>query len=220
LSGPRIGITSSPRRPRAYYETYAAALRSAGAEPVLLSPDQHRLEGLDGLLLPGGEDIEPARYGAEPDEHLGDVDPDLDSAEIDLVRQARDQSMPILGICRGQKVINVALGGTLHVHLPEHEVRAHGRRHLAHALRVEPGSELAAAAGSERVEVNSLHHQAVKDLAPGLRPTARSDDGIVEALQSEDGLIVAVQCHPEELVGDLGWARELFEQFVAKARHD
>lgn len=124
----------------------------------------------------------------------------------------------MLGICRGQQVINVALGGTLLQHLPEHDVRQHGRSHLAHQVEVRPGTELAEAAGGAVVEVNSLHHQAVKDVAPGLVATATDPDGIIEGLESPDGEIVAVQCHPEELTGDLGWARALFERFVARAR--
>ena len=112
----------------------------------------------------------------------------------------------------------MALGGTLLQHLPEHDVREHGRKHLAHTVAVRPGTVLAEAAGASEVTVNSLHHQAVKDLAPGLVPTATDPDGIVEGLQSPDGSIVAVQCHPEELAGELGWARALFETFIARAR--
>lgn len=149
---------------------------------------------------------------------MGPVDPELDRAEIDLVRQARAADLPVLGICRGQQVINVALGGSLLQHLPEHEVREHGRQHLAHEVEVRPGTELAEAAGAESITVNSLHHQAVKELAPGLVATATGPDGVIEALQSEDAGIVAVQCHPEELTGDLGWARALFERFVMRAR--
>jgi len=115
-------------------------------------------------------------------------------------------------------VINVALGGSLVQHLDDHDARAIGRTHLAHTIEVDPSSELGRAAGEHRIRVNSLHHQAVKTLAPGLLQTARGDDGTVEGVESDDGLIVAVQCHPEELTTDLPWARRLFERFVARAR--
>jgi len=123
-----------------------------------------------------------------------------------------------MGICRGQQVINVAMGGSLVQHLEGHEVRSFGRSHLAHTIEVDPGSELGRAAGDHRIRVNSLHHQAIGTLAPGLVPTARDDDGTVEGIETSDGLIVAVQCHPEELSSDLPWARKLFERFVDQAR--
>jgi len=115
-------------------------------------------------------------------------------------------------------VINVAMGGSLVQHLEGHEVRRYGRSHLAHAIEVDPRSELGRAAGEDKIRVNSLHHQAIGTLAPGLVQTARGDDGTVEAVETSDGLIVAVQCHPEELSSDLPWARKLFERFVDRAR--
>jgi putative glutamine amidotransferase len=185
---------------------------------VVLNAGSDTLGAVDGLLLPGGWDVDPARYGEESGEHIGQVDPELDRTELELVRQARSAGLPVLGICRGQQVINVALGGTLLQHVENHEVRELGRAHLAHAVQVEPASELGRAAGAPTIEVNSLHHQAVKSLAPGLRTTAQSTDGTVEGIESEDGLIVAVQCHPEELAGQLPWAKSLFERFVGRAR--
>jgi putative glutamine amidotransferase len=193
-------------------------VEAAGAEPVALPAGSRSLGGVDGLLLPGGWDVDPMLYGEQSAEEVGQIDPELDQTELALLREARSGGLPVLGICRGQQVINVALGGTLFQHIEDHEVRALGRAHLAHSVAVEPDSELGRAAGRPTIEVNSLHHQAVKSLAPGLRTTARGDDGTVEGLESDDGLIVAVQCHPEELAGELGWARELFERFVARAR--
>ena len=121
------------------------------------------------------------------------------------------------GICRGQQVINVALGGSLVQHLDDHDARVIGRSHLAHGITVSPTSELGRAAGASMLRVNSLHHQAVRELAPGLIESARGDDGTVEGLETSDGLVVAVQCHPEELTVDMPWARTLFERFVARA---
>jgi putative glutamine amidotransferase len=173
---------------------------------------------VDGLLLPGGADVDPAFYGADPDPRLGPVDRELDETELALFRQARESGRPVFGICRGQQLINVAMGGTLIQHLDDHQAQALGRSHLAHRVEVEPSSELGRAAGDSTIAVNSLHHQAVDEVAPGLRPTARSAEGVVEGVESEDGLVVAVQCHPEELTGELPWARSLFERFVDRAR--
>ncbi|MEA2655321.1 MAG: putative glutamine amidotransferase [Chloroflexota bacterium] len=198
--------------------TYGRAVEAAGAEAVYLPPGTPSIADLDGLLLPGGWDVDPALYGEKPDAQLGDVDPELDETEIRLFKEARAKQIPVLGICRGQQVINVAMGGSLIQHLEGHEVRAFGRKHIAHMASVDPASELGQAAGGNQIPVNSLHHQAVRSVAPGLRQTATGDDGTVEGLETTDGLIVAVQCHPEELTADLPWASKLFERFVARAR--
>jgi len=173
---------------------------------------------VDGLLLPGGWDVDPSFYGERRGEEVGDTDPELDGTELALFRQARERHIPVLGICRGQQVINVAMGGSLVQHLEDHDARALGRSHLAHTIEVDPSSELGKAAGQDEIHVNSLHHQAIKRLADGLQESAHGEDGTVEGVESDDGLIVAVQCHPEELTGDLPWARKLFERFVARAR--
>lgn len=197
---------------------YQRAVVAAGAEPVELVPGTSALPDVDGLLLPGGWDVDPSFYGEKPDEKVGPTDPELDRTELELFRQARERELPVLGICRGQQVINVAMGGSLIQHLDEHDARAIGRRHLAHTIDVLPDSELARAAGEDTIPVNSLHHQAIKKLGSGLHQSARGEDGTVEGVESDDGLIVAVQCHPEELTADLPWARRLFERFVARAR--
>jgi putative glutamine amidotransferase len=193
-------------------------VEAAGAEPVALAAGSAELGSVDGLLLPGGWDVDPALYGEEPDAAVGPIDPELDRTEVELFRQARAGGLPVLGICRGQQVINVALGGSLFQHIDDHDQRALGRAHLAHRVAIDPVSELARAAGETTLEVNSLHHQAVRSMGPGLRATARGDDGTIEGIESDDGLVVAVQCHPEELAGDLPWARSLFERFVSRAR--
>jgi putative glutamine amidotransferase len=191
---------------------------AAGAEPIDLVPGTKTLPELDGLLLPGGWDVDPSFYGEQRDEKVGETDPELDETELLLFHQARARNIPVLGICRGQQVINVAMGGSLVQHLEDHDARALGRSHLAHTIEVNPSSELGQAAGENEIHVNSLHHQAIKRLADGLQQSARGDDGTVEGVESDDGLIVAVQCHPEELTGDLPWANKLFERFVARAR--
>ena len=215
---PRIGITTSPRRDGTYYQPYRQAVEAAGAEAVDLAPGTSKLPDVDGLLLPGGWDLDPALYGEAPDPKLGPVDRDLDETELRMFLQAHERGLPVMGICRGQQVINVAMGGSLRQHLEGHEVREFGRGHLAHTIEVEPWSELGRAAGGHRIRVNSLHHQAIDKLAPGLVETAHGEDGTVEAVETSDGLIVAVQCHPEELAAELPWAHRLFERFVARAR--
>jgi putative glutamine amidotransferase len=216
---PRIGITVHPRRGLEYYVPYRRAVAAAGAEPVDLVPGTSTLPDVDGLLLPGGWDVDPSFYGELRDEKVGQTDRELDETELAMFHQARERELPVLGICRGQQVINVAMGGSLVQHLDDHDARAIGRRHLAHTIEVDPASELGQAAGEDKIPVNSLHHQAIKKLAPGLHESARGEDGTVEGVESDDGLIVAVQCHPEELTGDLPWARRLFERFVARARN-
>jgi putative glutamine amidotransferase len=215
---PKIGITTSARRGDDYYLPYERAVQAVGAEAVELPAGTAALPDLDGLLLPGGWDVDPSLYGEEPDPKVGPVDRELDDTELRLFAQARDRGLPVMGICRGQQVINVAMGGSLLQHLDGHEVRSFGRNHLAHTIEVDPKSELGRAAGLQKLRVNSLHHQAIGKLAPGLRQTARGDDGTVEGVETSDGLIVAVQCHPEELAADLPWARKLFERFVDRAR--
>jgi putative glutamine amidotransferase len=215
---PKIGITVQPRRGMEYYAPYRRAVVAAGAEPVDLVPGTKSLPEVDGLLLPGGWDVDPSFYGEQRDEKLGQTDRELDETELALFGQAREREIPVLGICRGQQVINVAMGGSLVQHMEGHEVRALGRQHLAHTIEVDPSSELGQAAGEHKVRVNSLHHQAIKKLGAGLQQSASGEDGTVEGVESDDGLIVAVQCHPEELTTDLPWARRLFERFVARAR--
>src|SRR2546428_738821 len=158
---PRIGITTSPRRGAEYYVPYKRAVEAVGAEPVDLPPGTTSLPNVDGLLLPGGWDVDPALYGEKPDPKVGPIDRELDDTELRLFAQARDQNLPVMGICRGQQVINVAMGGSLQQHLDGHEVRQFGRNHLAHAIEVDPRSELGRAAGDKKIRVNS-------ELATGL----------------------------------------------------
>ena len=178
---------------------------------------KHYVDALDGLLLQGGEDMSPESYRETPINPKWSGDNVRDRYEIELFHEFVTQGKPVFGICRGHQVINVALGGSLVQHLDDHDARAIGRSHLAHGITVSPTSELGRAAGASMLRVNSLHHQAVRELAPGLIESARGDDGTVEGLETSDGLVVAVQCHPEELTVDMPWARTLFERFVARA---
>jgi putative glutamine amidotransferase len=210
-------------------QEYVQAVQQAGGSPLLLPPGDPEaalalLERASGLLLTGGADIDPARYRSEPGPRLGQTDTQRDELEARLLDGAAERQRPVFGICRGQQMINVTLGGTLYQDLPsEHpsevshntEPRS-GNPKLVHSIAIERGSRLASILGDKDLGVNSFHHQAVRDLAPGLRATAFSPDGLVEALESADGRVLAVQCHPEELT-HLPWAKALFAAFVAQS---
>jgi putative glutamine amidotransferase len=182
-------------------------------------------ERIDGLLLAGGRDIAPAYYGEEDHAHLGEVDLLRDQVELPLTRWAAADGKPILGICRGIQVLNVALGGTLYQDIGSQldDTLSHNLSftredwtYMAHDLRLEAGSKLAAMLGVTLFATNSLHHQSVKELAPGLRAVGWAPDGVVEAVESANGhFIVGVQCHPEALQGnaDTRW-QGMFRSFV------
>jgi len=224
---PKIGITCSPLRRPGYYAAYFHAIEAAGGEPVSIEPwdtaEPERphavLRGVDGLLLPGGWDIDPPAYGEQrviPETE--EVDRALDSTERALVLAAVDDGVPLFGICRGVQSINVALGGSLHQHIDGHDMHGQPRHAVTHSIDIDTGSELADVVHASTLMVNSLHHQAVKKVAPPLRVTARSNDSTVEAVESAERMIVAVQCHPEELVDQQAWALALLQQFVDRAR--
>ena len=210
-------------------KTYFDALQDAGAEvlPIpafggVAADDYYRI--LDGLLLPGGPDVEPRRYGAATRPDAGvHVNEDLDALEFALLARALDDDKPVLAICRGIQVLNVALGGTLwqDLHVEGATTRSHDqepRDSLAHDLRVDPSSLLARAIGAEHLQVNSLHHQAIRDVAPKLRAVAWADDGLVEGVEMPGHrFVVGVQAHPEELAPRHAWARRLFEAFASAA---
>jgi gamma-glutamyl-gamma-aminobutyrate hydrolase PuuD len=200
---------------------YTDMVAAAGGLPVLLPPlpgVTGVLDRLDGLVLSGGGDIDPASYGAERDPACGPANRDRDDAELALARQALAAGLPMLGICRGLQVINVALGGTLLQHLPDvvghdghsPEEGAHG----SHKVSVAPGSQLARLLGRTEAAVPTHHHQAVDRLGDGLIPTAWADDDIIEAVELDEpaSFMVAVQWHPE--AGD---DPSLFDALVAAA---
>lgn len=204
MKRPRIGLSISqltdPALGRPYEGTaryYARAIWQAGGTPLLL-PLIPEAAGevaatLDGLLLTGGVDMAPRYYGEEPEEQLGAVDDLRDEAEEALYRAVRARGLPVLGICRGLQVINVLEGGSLRQHLDGHN-QGQPYDALTHAVTFE-GNGLLAGHHPGELRVNSHHHQAVKAVAPGLKVAARSQDGLVEALEG-DG-VLAVQWHPE-----------------------
>jgi putative glutamine amidotransferase len=216
---------------------YIAAVEASGGTAVLLTPahplDSIRriLDACDALLLTGGEDVEPQRYGQERIPEVVEVNPARDEMEIAAVHEAVRRGMPVLAICRGIQVLNVALGGTLWQDVPSqlggdvlHEQPA-GIDERWHSGRVEPGSGLEAIFGTATLFINSFHHQAVRDLAPALAATVWADDGLVEAVEGrEHPWMYGVQWHPErgEAHTPAGDERDpdrrLFWAFVQAAR--
>jgi putative glutamine amidotransferase len=195
---------------------YVRALLLAGGVPLILSPlmgaslAAAALDGCDGLILTGGEDIEPSWYGVEPSPLLDEPSQERDLFELALFAVARQRGLPILGICRGIQLINVALGGTLFQDLPserpgtiDHSPK-HARDARTHGVRLQAGSRAAVALDSTQISVNSVHHQAIRELGKGLVATGWSEDGLIEAAESEAGAswILAVQWHPEEMHAD------------------
>ncbi|HEX6507888.1 MAG TPA: gamma-glutamyl-gamma-aminobutyrate hydrolase family protein [Chloroflexota bacterium] len=215
MARPLIGLTCQlfpePIPRSSVNQQYIDAVIAAGGVPLLIpiGSDGEALDRiyplLDGLLLPGGDDVAPERYGQERHAKLGEVSEKRDELELLIARRALKDELPILGICRGVQVLAVAAGGTLWQDVPSqyeaslrHDVREHGRDHLCHSIDVEDDSRLAAAIGSTQVTVNSFHHQAVRDIPEGFRVTARAHDGVVEAIETSNGsFAVGVQCHPE-----------------------
>jgi putative glutamine amidotransferase len=220
---PIIAITPC-KKPR----DYDAAVRRAGATPRALSLDEPTataLDGVDGLLLTGGDDVDPAIYGEAPHPTYDLSEPGRDAFEIDLVRRALDADLPVLAICRGLQVLNVALGGTLIQDIPsepasmlQHDAEG-APTTLAHTVSVTPGSCLAALVGPDGTRaVNSRHHQSIRALGEGLVVTGTSPDGVIEAAEVPSArFCVGVQWHPENFhaTGEFG---RLFEGFVAACR--
>jgi putative glutamine amidotransferase len=193
---------------------YADAIQRAGGRAVLLPLDpldadhpHEVLATLDGLILPGGADMDPSRYGHAPHRALGPTDELLDGVQLALARAALEADLPLLGICRGMQVLNVAAGGTLHQHLPdlldgsEEHRRVPGslEEHNAHAVDVEPGSLAELASGGGRPSTRSHHHQAVDAVGDGLVVSGRhAEDGLVEAVEAPGATYcLGVQWHPE-----------------------
>lgn len=218
----------------------------AGGIPLILSRVDGSLDDqlsvVDAVVLGGGRDIEPHRYGQEPSEQLGHADPHRDAFELELVQRAVDRRLPLLGMCRGSQVVNVGLGGTLvqDVSLvPEWEQHPTDRgwrrwkaveraslhdepevpEHPRHAMRVEPGSRLHQALGADEVEVNSFHHQAIGQLAAGLRATGVAPDGVIEVIEADDGdrYVLAAQFELQEEWRVDPRFLEIFRRFVAAA---
>jgi putative glutamine amidotransferase len=213
--------------------TYTRAIDRAGGAPIFiplnLSDDSLRalFERLDGLMLQGGDDMHPREYGEDIAPYCGAIDAAADTTELRLLRWAFETSLPIFGICRGIQTLNVAAGGSLYQDIdaqltnPLHHPHIKGNppNFRAHLVDIDPSSRLARTLGATHVEVNSRHHQSVKQVAPGFCVTARAPDGIVEAIESTNGrFALGVQFHPENLIDDDPRILRLFESFVMAAQ--
>lgn len=209
---------------------YAEAVRMAGGEPLLVAAGDPLPERYDGLLLAGGADIHPRYYGQTIEESVRatlTIDEARDAMELPLARAALDADLPMLCICRGIQTLNVAAGGTLwqDVSLAGVDPRAHNQEgrleswEYGQEVLVGSGTRLAAIVGAGALGVNTYHHQAVCDPAPGFRVSARSADGVVEGLESpQHRFVVGVQWHPERLTSHHVIHRELFNRFIEAAR--
>jgi putative glutamine amidotransferase len=238
MSQPLIGVTtyrtgssSSAIATIGSPESYLQAVRAAGGTPLLipvvLSNEEldDLLPRLDGVLFPGGGDIDPALFQGHAHREVYGIDPDRDRIELHLTRRAAAQQIPFFGICRGIQVINVAMGGSLYTHIPDQHPHAmrHDwypdipREYLAHAVKVQPGSQLASLLGQTEVQTNSLHHQGVDVVASGFQPVAWAPDGLVEAIELPGHPFgLGVQWHPENLQA-YGEMRALFQKFIQAA---
>ena len=215
---------------------YFVALASVGAAPVmvpLLAGDRETLrgiyDGLDGVFLAGGVDVDPTSYHEPREQLCGRTDVDRDAVEIQLARWARSDGKPILGVCRGLQILNVADGGSLYQDCDEfyensikhdyYPTAGFARDHLAHTIRIGSGTRLHEIFGAEEVMVNSMHHQGLKRVAPGWTASAHAPDGLIEALEARgDAFAVGVQWHPEMLVDTDRATKRLFEAFVEAAK--
>ena len=233
MSKPIIGIGSDVyvregERDRAFvYTNYTEALRRAGAIPVIIPPQPENageiVAGLDGLLLAGGYDCDPQLYGEQPHPTVETMDERRQHNDLSLAKASRERGIPTLGVCLGMQMMNVAAGGTLIqdidsaietdiVHASEPEDRAR------HDVLVEEGTNLATIVGERQLNVNSSHHQAIRNVAQGLRVTAHAPDGIVEGLEDpRHPFYLGVQWHPEDMTGENS-ASSLFGAFIEAAR--
>ncbi len=222
-----VGITTYPPNATGRYELpteYVAAVRRAGAIPVLIAPGEAEIDDLlarlDGVILAGGGDLDPQRWGGEPHPTIEFVDADRDDLELALAERVLDEGIPTLAICRGLQVVNTVLGGTLHPHLAdavESDVphRAEPKWSHTHVIDAEAGSLVAEVMGAEQVEPACWHHQAIARPGAGLAITAWSPDGVIEAVElAGHPWMVAVQWHPEMTAADDQTQQRLFDGLV------
>lgn len=224
---PSIGITCNPNfsdeANRWEYRYYLEAVECAGGIPCLISSLEMLSDvraHLDGLLLPGGCDVHPSIYGEQAHPAFGKCNYALDQLELEAIRWALRQDMPVLGICRGMQLLNVALGGTLYQDLPaqypgslNHRVRD---QTCCHQVFVQPASEMEQVLGTQDLWVNSRHHQAIREPGEGVCISGLADDGVAELLEVPGyRLVIGAQCHPEEIYQDIPECARLFTTLVS-----
>lgn len=236
---PIIGITSffEKKNSRKYVQLsydYVKTINTAGGIPLILPiiTEEELLYDyiniIDGLLLSGGEDLLPLLYGENPIDKVDAICCDRDECEMALFKKAYEKQIPILGICRGMQLMNVALGGTLYQdinkqienslgHCPQESIADQ----LYHRVKIDAGSKLYNIFGKKDIEVNSFHHQSLKDIGKGLKATAYSHDGIVEGVESlERDFLIGVQWHPEKLADKYSVFGNIFKTFIKACRID
>lgn len=231
---PIIGITADvgENNRQVLKDTYVKAVIHAGGLPMILpigiEEEVQQIAGfIDGLLLTGGGDIDPTLFGEEPHQRLGDVEPARDTVELELFKEVLALNKPILGICRGLQIINIAAGGNMYQDIytqKEGELLQHSQKaptfHASHFVQVEKGSLLESLAETTQIKVNSYHHQAVKDVPPPLKVSGVASDGVIEAIESTTHrFVLGVQWHPEALVQKEDVvSRRIFDRFIEKSQ--
>lgn len=227
MAAPLIGLTTYGEDEELRFplpREYVDSVRRAGGIPLLIPPGETALDSILGqlsaLVLCGGGDIDPAEYGSCGHETIYSVDAERDRSEMAIFLAALERGMPILGICRGMQIMNVALGGTLIEHLPDvvGEAILHRlppREPTGHDVRAEPGTKLAAILGETELTIASWHHQSVRTLADGFRVVASAADGTIEAIESDDHRwLIGVQWHPELTAANDEVQQRLFNELV------
>jgi putative glutamine amidotransferase len=212
----RVALTYSDR---SKIQPYVSALEAAGLEVVPLGPDfQAGMDGMDGLVLSGGIDLNPALYEQPRHPEADDPNDLRDALELDLLSEALARDLPVLAICRGMQLFNVAAGGTLHQHIGEHAAHQRYDREKpepVHSVNVVEGSRLAQIVGAGNLAVNSRHHQAVDSVGHGLIVSARAEDGVIEGIEMPDKrFALAVQWHPEDQAPADRTQARLFQAFA------
>lgn len=231
MEAPLIGITTYGRNADRHFSLpaeYVESVRRAGGIPVLMPPGETRLqewfETIDGLIIAGGCDVDPKLYGGDGHEAVKLVDPERDQDEVELIHQSVETGMPLLAVCRGLQVLNVAFGGDLHAHISsafpdaiDHRVEGADNKHtpLAHEVTIDPGSRLAHVMQTNRFDAPSLHHQAIDELGDGLVAIGHAPDGIIEAIDMpEHPWMLAMQWHPELASADQAEHQRVFDALV------
>ncbi len=229
---PVIGITASWNEEKESVVlpyTYVDAVTEAGGIPLLIPilPDdvaEEALSKVDGILFPGGADVDPQKFGERPHQKLGSINPRLDSMELNVAKRALEKGLPILGICRGCQLVNIATGGTLVQDIPaqvggamKHQ-QAAPRWYGTHEVVLEDGSMAAEIFGTRRLTVNSYHHQSVKNPGNGLTVSGRALDGVAEVTEGGKGFILLLQWHPEGMFRRTPVFLRPFKAFIEAAR--
>jgi putative glutamine amidotransferase len=229
LKRPLIGITPSSWKGLSLRKEYIEVITAAGGAPVILPVQSNRevishyLEIIDGLLLSGGVDIDPFLFGEEPLVGSRETDPQRDVFEVNICKEALERKFPVLGICKGCQIMNIAAGGDIFQDLYtqkkgviEHFQQA-PREFPVHSIIIDRDSYLYQITGKEGCRVNSLHHQAIRNIAPSFRVVARARDGVIEAIEKKEGFALGVQWHPESMYKDREEQFQIFQEFISKS---